>query len=110
MAIEALPICIHRLHCQIDAKCLYVYRDPFEDFECGFWVHDMPPVKVILIPQRWGHAWAEWFRGQFAKFLPDVDIIETGANGGSGDPFLLIEENAVKQLPDWRGMIDEIVP
>lgn len=106
--LEALPVAIHLLKAQLDIRCLYVYRDPYKGYEVGFWIHDFPEVRVIMIPDRWGDAWTAWFQGVFSNFFPGVKIVDRIKTRGSGDPFLIIDESIIRELPGWTDLIDRI--
>jgi hypothetical protein len=48
---------------------------------------------------------ANWFRQAMADFLPGVRIIDIGRTQGTDDPFVVIDESTLRQLPDWRDLI-----
>lgn len=112
MTLEALPLCHHMDNANLGVICLYVYRDTDCGYECGFWTEQLNtrdvPVRVIMIPGRWNADQRAWYRKQFARVLPGVQIVDTGRNAGTGDPFLIIDESVVRGLPDWRCLIDEL--
>jgi len=108
MTLEALPMCHHLSKAELDVRCLYVYRNPYKNHECGFWVHNMPPIRIIMIPSRWTDVWKKWFRNKFEPRFPDIKIVDTLGNGGSGDPFLIIDECEVEKLPHWSSLINDI--
>lgn len=105
MLLEALPLCHHLIKAQLDVECLYVYRNPHKNHEAGFWIKDIPTVRIIMIPSRWSGDQISWFTGQFKRFFPETDIRSTGSNAGSGDPFLIIDESTVTRLPHWKDCI-----
>jgi len=105
MTLEALPLCHHLAKIQLDVECLYVYRDSIVGYDCGFWVKDIPPIRVIMIPERWGRAKSDWFKDQFTRFWPETKIRTTPAYGGSGDPFVIIDQSIVAKLSHWQDCI-----
>lgn len=109
MVIEALPLAFHILKAQYGVKCLYIYRNPHEGHEVGFWVHEVPDIRVIMIPRnRWGEDKRLWFRGIFRSCFPGIHISEPTLKCclGSLDPFAIVDESIVLDLPNWRGLID----
>jgi hypothetical protein len=105
--LEAYPICVHILkHRFLGVRCLYVYWDPIRNYNVGWWIHQMPPIKVIMIPPRWRDEQIEWFESLFTEILPDIDIVPLKKlTKGSNDPFLIIDEKSIRELPHWKGLI-----
>jgi len=107
--LEALPLCTHLLHARnLDTRCLYVYRNLFKSYDVGFWVHQMPPVHVIVIPSRWNELQKQYFKEVFKLALPQVRIEFRGKTKGSGDPFLIINESEIKKMSHWKELIQEM--
>jgi len=110
MALEALPICHHLVSAELGVKCLYAYRDSKCGYDVGFWIHELPPVQVIFIPGRWDSQMIEWFKNQFRMIFPLVETRQIEVKrGSSGDPFIIVNEEDVKKLPDWRDLIRELL-
>ena len=119
MTLEVLPVCAYLALCRLGIDCLYVYRDPptiknkeivHLGYEKGFWICNIPDPRVIMIPQRWptqalNQVWTEKCKDRIRSFFPDTPIRITNQNYGSGDPFLIIDESVVVNLPDWREII-----
>jgi len=109
MLLEALPLAFHVLKAQYGVKCLYVYRNPHRDHQVGFWVHEIPDIRVIIIPRnRWDENKRLWFRGIFRDCFPGIHTSEPLLRGcpGSYDPFAIIDESIVSTLLHWRELID----
>lgn len=109
MTIEALPLCHHIAQASLGVQCLYAYRDG-DLYDCGFWVHEWEQldIRVIIIPGRWGREKADWFKVTFQAFFPKVSVCQTGGTNGSGDPFAVVSQQCVSQLPTWKQLIDDI--
>jgi hypothetical protein len=91
------------------SMCLYCYRDPGVR-EVGFWMHQCPPVREVRIPARWGDAEIKRWEWRFSMALDGVRMIQTeNTNGGSDTPFVVIDEAALRGLPDWREQIADVV-
>lgn len=104
---EVIPFAHHLFKANLGVMILYVYFDPFRNLEKGFWVSDRPPIREIIFPNRW--------RGREKKILEiiinrtfggKVPVRYTKWRYGSGDPFLIIDYEDVKKLPDWRKLVD----
>lgn len=104
MTLEALPLCHHISKARLGVECLYIYQDnyPRHEHEVGFWVTQLPPIREIKIPNRWDSATINWYRVMFGLFLPGVRVVEMGRGGGSGDPFIIIDESVVCNLKSWQ--------
>lgn len=107
MTLEMIPIAHHLQRVAMKVECLYVYKDSDKKIECGFWTHSIPPIRQILIPERWTNQERvlEYFRTIANDWFPDVPIREGIFSRGSGDPFLIIDESALYSLPHWKGLI-----
>jgi len=105
MLLEALPVCHHLIKAQLGVECLYVYRNPHKNHEAGFWVKDIPAARIIMIPSRWNADQISWFKGQFKRFFPEIEIRSVGRTAGTDDPFLIINESIVMRLPHWKDCI-----
>lgn len=109
MTIEALPLAHHIIKNKLGVRCLYAYGSPFDNTNYGFWVDDLPPVKLVMIPNtRWTSAGVEFYNKVFESVFKDSKIINMDKTKGSNDPFVIIDEGAKKKLKDWRILIDEI--
>ena len=111
LAIEALPILHHMTKADLGVRCLYVCRNLKTRDEFGFWTDNPPSFSRVMIPTRWDDFTREWFTHIFEMFLPNVPIQTPRANRGrtrgSGDPFLIVNQDVVDTLPDWRGLVAE---
>ncbi len=108
ISLEALPLIYHLNKAKLGVKCLYVYRDdkisPIR--EVGFWIHALPPIDVIMIPDRWNKEMTKWYRNIISQNLPGIHIVENVPVRGSGDPFVIIKEDYIDYLPHWKYLID----
>jgi hypothetical protein len=104
-AIEALPLAYH---VKLGVRVLYIYWDVVTDFQGAFWVKQLPPISRIKIPDRWNGELVQSFKEEFAIAFPDVGIDCGGRTSGSGDPFVLIREEHVRHMLDWRKELDDL--
>jgi len=109
-AFEAMPLATHMKHGQ---RCLYVYRDIVSGFEGGFSVNRIPPVSRILMPKRWGTNLVGYFTETLEGAFPGTPISEINwrPGQGSGDPFVLVEEENLKSQEwfDWKDSMTKCV-
>lgn len=108
ICLEALPFVHHMHNCKLQVRCMYIHRDPFIGREIGFWVHDMPQIRALFIPNRFrddtvvGRLYNDVLPLQF----PGADVVRTDWGNGSGDPFIVIDYRVAEQQPDWRLLVD----
>lgn len=98
MAVEALPLALHRLKAHMGARCLYVYRDFVSGVEGCFWADaQLPPGCRIISTAKYRHL-----EPVLARHFPDIRI-DYKAVRGSGDPYLVVHESRLKDFlaPDW---------
>ena len=109
MSFEALPFMHHVQQGQLGVKCLYIYRNPFPNqiLDIGFWIHDMPPIEAILIPDNpyYSSETHALIEETAQKLLFRTN--RTRPTKGSNDPFALVEEKYVRCLPHWKNLILE---
>ena len=107
LLLEMLPLAIHIIEQkEIGCECLYVYAELTRQVQHGFWVAQAPKVSQVCIPPRWNQEQAAWYTTIAVRaFGPTVPIKRTGRNKGSGDPFLIISEDDLRSLPDWRDLV-----
>lgn len=103
--IEVYPVAAHLLKSSMDVRCLYIYRDVEKGYDVGFWIHQMPDIRVIMIPDRWNRAWTAWHKSYCNRFFPATSIRTGTRSNGTGDPFLIIDESIVRGLPHWKDLI-----
>lgn len=109
MAIEALPLAHHITKARLDVKCLYIYRNPFEQKEYGFWVNDIPGIRCCNIPSRWDGEMKNFFTRVFMSSYPGVTLNYPIHSNGSGDPYLLINHDEIIKLSNWKDLIMELI-
>ena len=110
MTIEALPLAHHIAKARLDVKCLYCYRDPYRQIDFGFWTDEVPTVDRIYVPNRWQGIMLQFFDRILPDCFPGVRIFHPNQPmGGSGDPFLIVKEDMLNQLPTWMQLIDNIL-
>jgi len=103
MTVEVFPMVCHwLLAVNMNVQCLYIYRDEFQDIECGFWSDDIPTIRQLWIPPRGLHLKDRILK---ADWLNGVPIVERGC-GGSGDPFVIVDVSVLRQLPHWQELIE----
>ena len=106
MAVEALPLATHHLlGVRLYIKCLYIYRDPYRKLDIGFWSDKLPRIAKLFVPtSKWDDLALEWFSYELGEYF-DLDPILLDENYGSGDPFVVIEEEDLLGLPHWKHAI-----
>lgn len=107
MTIEALPLIYHLRKAELGVKCLYIYRDKYFDpvRDIGFWVDQMPPIRMAMIPERWEGDIGDWYFELITRHLPGVRVQRGGHTAGTDDPFVIIDESYLLDLVDWRQLI-----
>lgn len=92
-----------------EVRCLYAYRDDFAEpgLDVGWWVHDMPPVSVVLIPDRWSGEREQRYRDLCYDWLPGVRIVGTGSLNGSNTPLAIIDEHELRGLQPWQTLLED---
>jgi len=106
LSLEALQLAQHVVMGQLDVRCLYIYSDPFSDFECGFWTTALPPISCVQIPlPRWGQVTSDWYKAKLATAFPSTRILATDRSAGSNTPFALINHADLIALPHWRTLV-----
>lgn len=108
ISLEMLPLAQHVMDARIfGVRCLYIHRDPFQDREIGFWAHDLPAIDWIGIPDRWTGETFRFYLNVSQHNFPNVPIRPTSWNGGSGTPYVIINEGTVEQIPHWKTLIGD---
>lgn len=74
-------------------ECLYAIYDRNTQKHFGFWVHDMPPIREIVVPSRWHWTWQAYYDAIFRQELPQVTVrLYDGAPAcGSGTPYAVLD-------------------
>lgn len=118
--IEMLPLIHHLSKSKLGVKCLYTYRDDIPrvyqisekeygrtsiPIECGFWVDQLPVVREIRIPPRKTND-IDWFEQLAKNWFPGIAINYKDV-GGTGDPFLIIDQPIIETYPHWQILIKE---
>lgn len=107
MTIELLPIVFHLAKLRVGIDCLYCYRNPYNKANKGFWISEMPSIRVIMFPQR--REWLplkDWIKSLVDQFLGGMKIVPITWNRfGSGDPFIIIDHKTVENLDSWQELI-----
>jgi hypothetical protein len=103
LAIEAYPAMMH-LAKRDFIDTLYIFE--VNGRQGGFWVSHFPTVRQIIIPGRpQNQRVAPFIILNAPKFFPGVPVYESWPVNGSGDPFAIIDQSEIAQLPDWRTLI-----
>ena len=106
VAIEAIPLMFHREMSSVAVDTLYIYRDPIDPWEFGFWVKEMPTPDALFVPKKWNHRMYQYVTALSRSRFPVVKIVESDVEG-SGDPYYLWKRDWLKDQVDWRVLIDE---
>lgn len=119
MALNALPIARHiTLWNLFHERCLYIFKDIPHDFECGFWIQDLPQPWCIKFPRElnsidvkngfrhelgdiFEETWLPTWMGGYTKW----ENLEKPTTVGSPDPFIL---SAYKTYSDYEKPLDII--
>jgi len=108
IAVEMLPLVHHISRAKLGVRCLYVHRDVHINQDCGFWVHELPDIREVHFVNGKLSNRVEAFLKRIAiQYFPSVKIRNLRYNGGSGDPYVLIDSSVVSNLPHWKVLIDE---
>lgn len=106
LAMEALPLALHRRHVSLGVRCLYVVRDPNDGrrYEGGFWVSGRPlPNAKLYITDRFRDMGSD-----LAGAFPECRVVyRAETDGGSNDPFVVVPRHCFDELMtrDWRGLV-----
>lgn len=103
MALELGPLGFHLAKARYGVKCLYIYRH--NGRECGFWIHEMPPARVVMIPPKWTEDGMKYYAKFAAEFFPGVNVVSGLNSRGSGDPFVIVDASEVARLHDWHDLV-----
>jgi hypothetical protein len=106
LLIEILPVVLHKIKSMIGIKCLFCCR--VNGYDRGFWIEDMPnPIQFNLPPLKKNEAINPILKEWISEIWPDIWIDEEFIPGGSGDPYLKIENKEYRKLPHWRELVDD---
>ena len=87
--------------------CLFCYRDvtltPM--VEVGFWMHLMPPLREVRVPERWTGEVREQKSAAIREWLGMEPVGCRNSERGSNDPFGIIDARELSRLPDWRDQV-----
>ncbi len=107
LALELLPLVHHFDKARRGVKCLYCYRNPFTNEDVGFWIQNMPPPRVVMLPPRecWidKHADLERWANELWSGVP----VKRTSVFGSGDPFIVIDSSNLLSMVSWRELVKE---
>lgn len=106
LAVEALPLAVHREKAKLGSRCLYVVRDvvPDREFEGSFWADKDIPMDALFVPKRFSNTELE--RRLIVGF-PNLPVRHLDSVAGSGDPFVRVKREDFNKFmfPDWRTAI-----
>lgn len=105
LTLEALPLTHHRYKALLGVRCLYVFD--VNGREGGFWVHKLPPIRVLMYTDR--VEWAPFktlLIPRMESALSPLQVRDGVRPMGSGDPFVVIDESVISSLPHWSELID----
>lgn len=107
-ACEALPLAHHIQKADLGVVCVYAAIHVAANRQYGFLVNEsMPMVSKVFLPTRWTAESATESRTMFSRFWPHAQYINQDC-GGSGDPFVVINESDVAGLPHWKEVFQNI--
>lgn len=91
--------------------CLFCYRDATvgPPMEVGFWMHHMPPLREVRLPDRWTGEAREQKAEAIRLWLGYEPRPSRTPATGSGDPFGIIDCRELAQLPDWREHVIDLI-
>lgn len=108
--IEALPLMHHMSKSQLGVLALYVFRNPYQDCECGFWVNQMPLANRAVYTNRYHEkGLTPNFLKFWKQYFPYLDWELGRKSNGSDDPYVVVNESIVKMLPHWQTLIDDLL-
>jgi len=91
--------------------CLFCYRDAFATpvRDAGFWIHAMPPIREVRLPERWTGQARQRIIEDCNRWLKVNPRAVRNSQYGSNDPFAVIDERELRRLPDWREQIADVI-
>ena len=107
MTLEMLPLIHHISKSNIGVNCLYAYRNPYKKDEnnYGFWVTELPGIRQVWIPPLERND-LPWFKSLAATWFPGIEQVVKNV-GGTGDPYIIIDQSVVSKLSDWKDLITQ---
>jgi len=107
-ALEVFPLIVHKINSTtFGIRCLYAYYNPFTGHEAAFWSDNIPILSCIMLTDRLATNGEEYFNKLCKGSFPHTNIITNINSNGSGDPFALIDEGIVKDLPSGIALIEK---
>jgi hypothetical protein len=111
ITIELIPLVSHMAKSNLGARAMFAHFNPYNARHphSGFWVNDMPPVRVIMIPAaKWTPVQIAWFESLCSTYFPTV-ATRNITSQGSGDPFAIFDSSIVQELPSWQELIETAI-
>lgn len=105
LTVEALPLAHHVMKSRLGVRALYVYRDEFQNIECGFWNHQLPPIRDLWVTPR-GDGIKNYL---FTVWPPDCFKYVFREVRNSNDPFVVFERSVILGLRNWRDQIGDLI-
>jgi hypothetical protein len=111
---ELFPIVTARILWNVQrVRTLYVYEDPYADISAAWWAYqvfeDVPVAAIYVGTQR--PEWQEymaWIRHwQSVGVVPGDVPVRTVQTLGSGDPYVVIPERALRNLLPWHVVLED---
>jgi len=114
--IELLPLVTARTLWEfVGVRTIYVYEDPNAGISAAWWAHDVfgtLPVKAVYVSTQkpgWERLDGQIALWRFSGVIPEgVPVVKTQPKG-SGDPFVVIPEAAVRGLPPWEEVLGRVL-
>jgi len=113
---ELLPIIAARsLWNDLRVRTLYIYEDSHAGISAAWWAYqvfrDVRVSAIYIGTQRpdWKRSLDRIRDWQASGIIPrDIKIVTT-STGGSGDPYVVISENQLRNLPTWQEVLERVL-
>ncbi len=114
--IELVPLVTAKvLWHTLGVRTLYVYEDPNAGISAAWWAHQVfedLPVRAIYVGtqrQEWERLDSQIALWRLSGIIPgDVPVFRIQPRG-SGDPFAVIPEAAIRGLPPWEEVLGQVL-
>ena len=108
MVLELMPFLHHLTAGELGVRCLYAYRDKGINLEVGFWMDSIPRIRTIFLTTRLTGELDALITPAIRKYMPNAQVKRNFVARGSNDPFLIIDEQDVRRLQDWRELVNSL--
>jgi len=111
LSFEALPFMHHLAKARLGVRCLLCIWNLRSGFHHGTWIswEVVDNIREIRVPDKCRMTDKEAFIRCCEELLPQVRVKPTGGtNGGSNDPFVVIDKSLAPAFPHWHDLIDDL--